>query len=150
MIQKAEKAVIISTIVLALTFMFALVYAMVKKNVDIVDCVPYSDEYLQSGVHKIDENYYKVNYVAGMWQFEPYQVFVPTGSEVEFFLTSKDVVHGFHINQKNVNMMAIYGQVTTFKTTFDKPGVYQIICNEYCGVAHQNMMGEVIVNSPKP
>lgn len=148
MIQKSEKGVIVATISLALIFMVALVYAMVKKEVDVVNCVPFNQQFLEAGSHRIDDKTYKVNYVASMWQFQPAQIFVPTGSEVEFFLTSKDVAHGFHISEKNINMMALYGQVTTYKTTFKTPGVYPIVCHEYCGVGHQNMVAEVIVNSP--
>ncbi|WP_281004375.1 hypothetical protein [Marinithermus hydrothermalis] len=30
-------------------------------------------------------------------------------------------------------------------TRFDRPGVYRIICTEYCGIGHQNMLGKIIV-----
>jgi cytochrome c oxidase subunit 2 len=83
-----------------------------------------------------------------MWQFQPSEIYIPKGSEVDFFLTSKDVVHGFNIAEKNVNMMAVYGNINKTTVKFDKPGVYYITCHEYCGVGHQNMQAQVIVNDP--
>ena len=87
--------------------------------------------------------------VAQMWQFLPAEIYIPVGSEVDFYLTSKDVVHGFNIAEKNVNMMAIYGNLNKTTVRFDKPGVYNIVCHEYCGVGHQNMRAQVIVNFPE-
>jgi cytochrome c oxidase subunit 2 len=81
-----------------------------------------------------------------MWQFQPNQISIPAGSEVDFFLTSKDVVHGFNISDKNVNLMAIYGNINKTTVRFEKAGIYKIVCHEYCGVGHQSMVAEVIVN----
>ena len=75
-------------------------------------------------------------------------IYIPVGSEVDFYLSSKDVVHGFNIAEKNINMMAIYGNINKTTVTFDEPGVYEIVCHEYCGVGHQNMKAQVIVNYP--
>ena len=83
-----------------------------------------------------------------MWQFEPAEINVTTGSEVDFYLTSKDVVHGFNIAPKNVNMMAVYGAINKTTVKFNEPGVYDIVCHEYCGVGHQNMRAQVIVKNP--
>ena len=46
------------------------------------------------------------------------------------------------------SMMAVYGNINKSTVKFDKPGVYKITCHEYCGVGHQNMQAEVIVNDP--
>jgi len=83
-----------------------------------------------------------------MWQFDPAEIDVPVGSTVDFYLTSKDVTHGFNISDKSVNMMAVFGGVTETSVYFDKPGTYSIVCHEYCGAGHQNMTGKVVV-SPK-
>jgi cytochrome c oxidase subunit 2 len=101
-----------------------------------------------SVVVKLDNKTYQVYSVASMWQFQPSEIYIPKGSEVDFFLTSKDVVHGFNIAEKNVNMMAVYGNINKTTVKFDKPGIYYITCHEYCGVGHQNMQAQVIVNDP--
>ena len=133
--------------VLAL-FVFSLLYAKNKYRTDVPECLPYDGAYTTPKVVKIDSSTYQVFSVASMWRFEPAEIYVPVGSEVDSFLTSKDVVHGFNIAQKNVNMMAVYGAINKTTVKFDKPGVFDIVCHEYCGVGHQNMRAQVIVNYP--
>ena len=146
-IDKYEKRVLLITGVVISLMIFSILYSRSKYN-DLPDCLPYDKAYEEPKVLKIDDKTYQVYAVAQMWQFLPTQIYIPTGSEVDFFLTSKDVVHGFHIYEKNVNLMAVYGNINKQTVKFDKPGVYKITCHEYCGVGHQNMQAEVIVNTP--
>jgi cytochrome c oxidase subunit 2 len=146
-LDKFEKRVIMATGAVMALFIFSMLYGRSKFNY-LPECLPYDKAYEEAKVVKLDENLYQVYAVAQMWQFQPQQIYVPTGSEVDFFLTSKDVVHGFNIAEKNVNMMAVYGNINKQTIKFDKPGVYKITCHEYCGVGHQNMQAEVIVNDP--
>lgn len=146
--DKTEKWVIISSLALVGLFIFSLLYAKGKYNSDVPECLPWDKAYNEPKVIKLDEKTYQVYSVAQMWQFQPSEIYIPVGSEVDFFLTSKDVVHGFNITEKNVNMMAVYGAINKTTVTFDKPGVYDIICHEYCGIGHQNMRAQVIVNYP--
>lgn len=147
--DKAEKKVIVITLALIGLFVFSLLYAKGKYKADLPECLPYDKAYEEPKVVKLDEKTYQVFAVAQMWQFQPAEIFIPVGSEVDFYLTSKDVVHGFNIAEKNVNMMAIYGNLNKTTVKFDKPGVYNIVCHEYCGIGHQNMRAQVIVNYPK-
>ena len=41
--------------------------------------------------------------------------------------------------------MAVPGAINLQRVKFDKPGKYNIVCHEYCGVGHQNMQAEIIV-----
>lgn len=143
--DKIEKGVIISTLCIIALFVFSLLYAKNKYRSDVPECIPYDKAYETPKVNKIDEKTYQVFGVAQMWQFQPSEISIPAGSEVDFFLTSKDVVHGFHIYEKNVNMMAVYGGINKTTVRFDEPGVYKIVCHEYCGIGHQNMEGKVLV-----
>jgi cytochrome c oxidase subunit 2 len=145
--DKTEKKVIIITGVLLSLFIFSILYARTKNN-DLPDCLPYDKAYLEPKVTQLDDKTWQVYAVAQMWQFLPAKIYIPVGSEVDFFVTSKDVVHGFNIAEKNVNLMAIYGNINKSTVKFDKPGVYKITCHEYCGVGHQAMQSEVIVNYP--
>jgi cytochrome c oxidase subunit 2 len=147
-IDKSEKRVLIITFVLIGLFVFSLLYAKNKYKSDVPECIPYNKTYTEPKINKIDTNTYQVFFVASMWQFEPSEIYIPVGSEVDFYLTSKDVVHGFNISDKNVNMMAVYGAINKTTVKFDKPGVYDIVCHEYCGIGHQNMRAQVIVNYP--
>ena len=146
-LDKSEKKVIITAGAVLALFIFSVLYARGKYN-DAPECLPYDKTYEEPKVIKLDEKTYQVYGVAQMWQFQPSEIYIPLGSEVDFFVTSKDVVHGFNIAEKNVNLMAVYGNINKTTVKFDKPGVYTITCHEYCGVGHQNMQAQVIVNDP--
>ncbi|MEO5563873.1 MAG: hypothetical protein ABIR18_10575 [Chitinophagaceae bacterium] len=148
-IDKFEKKVIIVTLTLIGLFVFSLLYAKNKYKSDVPECLPYDKAYTEPKIIQLDATTYQVFSVASMWQFQPSEIYLPVGSEVDFYLTSKDVVHGFNISEKNVNMMAVYGAINKTTVKFDKPGVYDIVCHEYCGVGHQNMRAQVIVNYPE-
>ena len=148
-IDKIEKRVIISSMALMGLFVFSLLYARQNYDSDLPECLPYDKAYSEPKVNQLDSLTYEIYYVASMWQFQPSEVYVPVGAEVDMYLTSKDVVHGFNIYDKNVNMMATYGSLNKARVKFDKPGVYDVVCHEYCGVGHQNMRSQVIVNYPK-
>lgn len=147
-IDKSEKKVIGITLALIGLFVFSLLYAKGKYKSDVPECLPFDKAYTQPKIVKLDKNTYQVFAVASMWRFEPEQIYIPVGSEVDFYLTSKDVVHGFNVAQKNINMMAVQGAINKTTIKFDKPGLYDIVCHEYCGVGHQNMRAQVIVNYP--
>jgi cytochrome c oxidase subunit 2 len=145
--DSSEKKVLMITAAVLGLFIFSILYARGKYN-DLPECIPFDKTYTEPKVVKLDEKTYQVYSVAAMWQFAPSKIYIPAGAEVDFFLTSKDVVHGFNISEKNVNLMAVYGNINKTTVKFDKPGVYKITCHEYCGVGHQNMQAEVIVNDP--
>ena len=148
-IDKIEKRIILSSMVLMGLFVFSLLYAKSRYGSDVPECVPYDKAYAEPKVNQLDSLTYEVFFVACMWQFQPSEVYLPVGAEVDMYLTSRDVVHGFNIAEKNVNLMATYGALNKVRVKFDKPGVYDVICHEYCGVGHQNMRSQVIVNYPK-
>ena len=148
-IDKSEKKVVTITLAVIGLFVFSLLYAKGKYKSDVPECLPYDKAYEEPKINKLDSTTYQVFSVASMWQFQPSEIYVPVGSEVDFYLTSKDVVHGFNIAQKNINMMAVHGAINKTTVKFDKPGVYDIVCHEYCGVGHQNMRAQVIVNYPE-
>jgi cytochrome c oxidase subunit 2 len=149
MLDKYEKRIIGITSVIVMLFVFSILYAKTSRRIDLPECTPYNKSYTVPKVVKLDSNLYEVYVVAQMWQFQPSEIYIPVGSTVDFYLTSKDVVHGFNIYDKDVNMMAVYGGINKTTVRFEKPGVYKITCHEYCGAGHHNMQAEVIVNYPK-
>jgi cytochrome c oxidase subunit II len=91
------------------------------------------------GLTKIGDKEYEAVMLAQAFTYSPSKMTVPKGSTVHFTVTSSDVVHGFEIPSTNVNMMITPGYVSKISQTFDKPGKYLILCNEYCGVGHHMM-----------
>ncbi len=96
-------------------------------------------------LREIAQNKYEVYILAQARSFQPNQVRVPVGSTVTFYLTSKDVQHGFRLDGTNINMMVLPGEIAKLTATFDEPGEYNFVCHEYCGVGHHTMYGQLIV-----
>lgn len=92
----------------------------------------------------------QVTALAQIWAFLPGEIRVPAGQPVTFRVTSPDILHGFQIVRTNVNMMIAPGYVSQVTTTFEQPGEYLIVCNEYCGLGHHLMAGKVIVEEGAP
>ncbi|MBN2980794.1 MULTISPECIES: cytochrome c oxidase subunit II [Cohnella] len=97
------------------------------------------------GLTQIGDKEYDAVLIAYAFGYSPDTLEVPAGSTVNFTVTSADVVHGFQIPGTIVNMMAIPGEVGHLSYTFDKPGEYLILCNEYCGTGHQAMFTKLVV-----
>lgn len=148
-IDPTEKKIVLATMVLMGVFVFSILYAKEKYQSNVPECVPFNTAYLNPGIDTLNNHLYRVFAVASMWQFEPSDIKIPAGSEVDIYLSSKDVVHGFNIADKNVNMMAVYGSINKTTVRFDKPGEYSITCHEYCGVGHQFMQGKITVTPNK-
>lgn len=99
----------------------------------------------EPGVYEVGENEYEVVMTLEAFMFTPSDIEIPAGSEVTFIMTSKDVTHGFQIAETNVNAMVMPGYVQTITQTFNEPGEYLILCNEYCGTGHQMMSTTITV-----
>lgn len=82
-----------------------------------------------------------------MWAFQPSLVRLPVGSTVDLYVTSADIMHGFKIDRKNVNLMAIPGAINYMRVTFNEPREYLFACHEFCGAAHHTMAGRFIIEA---
>ncbi len=82
--------------------------------------------------------------IARTWQWSPI-LQLKKGSTYRIHLSSVDLQHGFSLQPGNLNFMVLpeYDYVVTL--TPDKAGEYQIVCNEFCGIGHQTMVGKIKV-----
>jgi cytochrome c oxidase subunit 2 len=103
-------------------------------------------EFASPGVMIGSNGHLTVSMRAELYVFRPTVVHVPAGRPVTFRITSPDVLHGFQIVGTNVNLTVAPGYVSEVTTTFDTPGEYLVVCNEYCGLAHHLMQGTLIVD----
>jgi cytochrome c oxidase subunit 2 len=96
-----------------------------------------------------------VNVVAQQWVWtfeypgthvESNSLYLPEGREVEFRVTSDDVTHGFWIVQMGVQVDANAGVITTIHTTPNQLGVFNVRCEQFCGLNHAFMdaLGKVV------
>ena len=145
-INVSEQRAIWMSVLFVVAIVGLIGYANWGFGIHVPSCMP-TEKLFQSGsVAKVGEKHYEVRFLAKMWGFEPSRVRVPVGSTVDIMLTSKDVTHGFQILGTNVNLMAVPGSVTPAQVHFAKPGVYSIVCHEYCGAAHEKMNGVLEVS----
>lgn len=97
------------------------------------------------GIKQVGENEYEVVMVLQSFGFNPNKIEIPVGSEVHFTMTTKDVSHGFQVTGTNINVMVLPGHIQKISHTFDEPGEYLVVCNEYCGTGHQYMSTVITV-----
>lgn len=117
------------------------------SHIETVDPTALSEhpEFGAPGVETQPDGSVRVTVVAEMFIWDPDPIEVPAGVPVTFRLTSADVIHGFEVVGTNANAMVIPGYVTEFSMTFDEAGEYLILCHEYCGLLHHEMMSKLIV-----
>ena len=60
-------------------------------------------------------------------------------------MSSVDFQHGFSLQPMNMNFQVIPGYDHVLTLTPTAPGIYPIVCNEFCGVGHHTMVGKIIV-----
>ena len=71
---------------------------------------------------------------------------VPVSTPVKLILTSEDVIHSLFIPAFRVKKDAVPGRYN--KTWFEaiQPGEYVVLCAEYCGTSHSDMIATCIVH----
>ncbi len=67
------------------------------------------------------------------------------GETYRLLVSSSDVQHGLSIQPDNINFQVLPGYVSAITLTPKASGDYTIVCNEYCGVGHHTMVGQIVV-----
>src|SRR3989440_5371154 len=77
------------------------------------------------------------------------ELHVPVDRPVIIELSSKDVIHNFALPHMRMAQDAIPGQIIPmwFKPT--KPGNYEVVCGQLCGLGHYSMKGMLVVDNPE-
>ncbi len=143
--DKSEKFAFILSGLLLVVFFGAIMYAAVAKDIDVPTCITDMDPFERDTLFQTGPDTYELQMVARMWAFQPSTVRLPAGTTVDLYVTSQDIIHGFKIEEHNVNLMAIPGAINYLRVKFDKPGEYLFACHEFCGAAHHTMAGRFII-----
>jgi len=141
-----EKKVIYIAILLSVVHLSLIAFAVFRLGITVPGCVLNPKPFEKAEIIKHGDKRYELRMIAKMWAFEPKIVRLPVGSTLEIFMTSKDVNHGFQIVGTNINVMAVPGVMTQAEITFNNPGAYRIVCNEFCGIGHQEMNGVIEID----
>ena len=94
-------------------------------------------------------NRVNVKLLAVRTHFVPTAIEVNEGDEVVIDITNieqtEDELHGFAINEYNINIVVDPGEVKSVTFTADKPGVFPFYCTNFCSALHQEMQGYFLV-----
>ena len=145
--DKSEKIALILSGVMLVVFFAGIMYAAIVEDIDIPTCITDMEPFETDTLFQTGPDTYELQMVARMWAFQPSVVRLPVGSTVDLYVTSQDIMHGFKIERRNVNLMAIPGAINYMRVTFDEPGEYMFACHEFCGAAHHTMAGRFIIEA---
>ena len=67
------------------------------------------------------------------------ELVLPVDRPIEFKIHTKDVIHSFWVPQFRLKSDAVPGLTTSIRVTPDKPGRYEVVCAELCGLGHSTM-----------
>jgi cytochrome c oxidase subunit 2 len=70
----------------------------------------------------------------------------PAGRDVPLHLSSLDLKHGFSLQPLNMNFQVLPGYDHVLTITPTSKGEFTIVCNEFCGIGHDKMIGKIIVD----
>jgi cytochrome c oxidase subunit 2 len=78
---------------------------------------------------------------------ETSDLIVPVHKSVRLVMSSADVIHGFYIPDFRINRDVLPNQYTVLWFQAEKEGSYPILCTQYCGTKHSQMVRYVRVLS---
>ncbi len=129
------------------TWLFGLaVIVLIGANYDTLGKLPYVSSMSAPSSGAATQ---PVEAVAEQWSWSIKPDAFRVGETVECHVTSKDVNHGFALYNPDMRIVAqtqaMPGYTNVLRYTFNEPGVYRVLCLEYCGVGHHEMTAEIKV-----
>jgi cytochrome c oxidase subunit 2 len=82
--------------------------------------------------------------VSRLWQWWPIFEF-EKGKSYRLDMSSLDWQHGFSLQPVNINVQVHPGYDMVITLTPTEAGEFSIVCNEFCGIGHHNMIGKIYV-----
>ena len=89
---------------------------------------------------------WKIEHPGGRREID--ELHVPAGRPVRLLMTSEDVIHSFFMPALRIKQDVLPGRYTTLWFTADKTGDFHVFCSQYCGTAHSQMIGRLVVMQP--
>lgn len=82
-------------------------------------------------------------------QFGPEKIEAKVGDTLVLHVTNieqtSDMIHGFAINDHNMNVIIDPGETKTVTLKLEKVGVFPFYCTNFCSALHQEMQGYLVV-----
>ncbi|HZP60263.1 MAG TPA: cytochrome c oxidase subunit II [Opitutaceae bacterium] len=74
---------------------------------------------------------------------------VPADQPVRLRMISEDVIHSFAVPAFSLKQDVVPGKQVMAWFEATRPGTYHLYCDQFCGTAHAEMAGEVVVMKPE-
>ena len=88
-----------------------------------------------------------VKITAQRFKYTPHEIMLKPGEAVQLEITSLDFVHGLSIPDLKMRADLPPGRVTTLQVQFANAGVYDFLCDNFCGSGHEEMSGKFVVQA---
>ena len=86
-----------------------------------------------------------VKITAQRFSYSPGEIRLKKGEPVVLRITSLDFMHGFKVPDLDIRVDLPPGKVTEVRLTPEKAGVYDFLCDNFCGSGHEEMNGRIVV-----
>jgi cytochrome c oxidase subunit 2 len=77
------------------------------------------------------------------------ELHVPVGKPVRLLMSSQDVIHSLYVPEFRIKQDVVPGRYTSIWFTVTRPGIYHLLCAEFCGTNHASMGGGIIAMPPE-
>lgn len=144
-VTKLERRIIIISVAFVVVLFGLAALAINLFHVGLPTCLTDIKPFQKGELITHSPTHYEVHYVARMWEFDPQEVVLPVGSTIDIYVSTPDVTHGLILLGTDLNLMAVPGVVNYARVKFDRPGVHQLLCHEYCGTGHERMAANLRV-----
>jgi cytochrome c oxidase subunit II len=104
------------------------------------------------------QNAFEIHVLAKQWMWKLQQpngvreineLHAPIGRPVQLIMTSEDVIHSMFLPALRLKQDVLPGRYTYLWFTADKPGVFRLMCAEFCGTEHSRMTGRLVLMTPE-
>ncbi len=101
---------------------------------------------------------YEINVTASMWQWNfryptgavTGELHVPANKPVKLIMQSKDVIHSLFVPAFRIKQDVVPGRYTGVWFEALEEGTFDLLCAEYCGQQHSDMITKVFVHNNDP
>ena len=111
------------------------------------------NQYVASSVAPGDAMEIQVTAKKWLWTFEYAsgtrtinEIHVPVGKPVKFVMSSEDVIHSFYVPSMRLKQDVLPNRYTELWFTPTATGMHTLLCAEYCGRSHSDMLGKIYVD----
>ena len=77
--------------------------------------------------------------------FTPNEITAKTGERVVLEVKSVDFRHAMNFPDLKIRADLVPGRVTRIELPAQRAGIYEFVCNNFCGDGHEEMHGKLVV-----